>query len=71
MSGLNLGSLWTSQLSIQMMADYITGQLGGPKVCSERGKGRVSERRDRETNGEREGRMAGALIDSWRFRFED
>lgn len=38
-SGLNLGSMWSSQLSVQMMVDYIAGQLGGPKVCSEGGKG--------------------------------
>lgn len=31
-SGLNLGSSWTDQLSVEMMTDYITGQLGGVKV---------------------------------------
>ena len=31
-SGLNLGSSWCDQLSVEMMVDYITGQLGGVKV---------------------------------------
>ena len=31
-SGLNLGSLWCDQLSVEMFVDYITGQLGGPAV---------------------------------------
>ena len=32
MSGLNLGSSWSDLLSVEMMTDYITGQLGGVKV---------------------------------------
>ena len=32
LSGLNLGSSWCDQLSIEMMVDYITGQLGGAKA---------------------------------------
>lgn len=31
-SGLNLGSSWSDQLSIEMMVDYVTGQLGGVDV---------------------------------------
>lgn len=31
-SGLNLGSSWCDQLSVEMFVDYITGQLGGPAV---------------------------------------
>ncbi len=31
MSGLNLGSSWSDQLSVEMMVDYVTGQLGGPE----------------------------------------
>ena len=31
-SGLNLGSSWCDQLSVEMLVDYITGQLGGPAV---------------------------------------
>ena len=31
-SGLNVGSSWFDQLSIQMFVDYITGQLGGQLV---------------------------------------
>lgn len=31
-SGLNVGSSWCDQLSIEMMADYVTGQLGGIRV---------------------------------------
>ena len=31
-SGLNIGSAWYDQLSIQTFVDYVTGQLGGPKV---------------------------------------
>ena len=31
-SGLNLGSSWCDQLSIEMMVDYVTGQLGGVDV---------------------------------------
>lgn len=31
-SGLNLGSSWCDQLSMEMFVDYITGQLGGPAV---------------------------------------
>ena len=31
-SGLNLGSSWCDQLSVEMFVDYITGQLGGPSV---------------------------------------
>ena len=31
-SGLNIGSAWFDQLSIQMLVDYITGQAGGPQV---------------------------------------
>lgn len=32
LSGLNLGSSWCDQLSIEMLVDYITGQLGGDNV---------------------------------------
>ena len=28
MSGLNIGSEWTDQLSISLLVDYISGQLG-------------------------------------------
>ncbi len=31
-SGLNVGSKWCDQLSIEMMVDYIAGQLGGANV---------------------------------------
>ena len=31
-SGLGMGSSWCDQLSIEMMVDYITGQLGGATV---------------------------------------
>jgi len=31
-SGLNLGSSWCDQLSVEMLVDYITGQLGGLAV---------------------------------------
>lgn len=31
-SGLNMGSSWYDQLSIQSFIDYVTGQLGGPQV---------------------------------------
>ena len=31
-SGLNIGSSWYDQLSIQSFVDYVTGQLGGPQV---------------------------------------
>ena len=31
-SGLGMGSSWCDQLSIEMMVDYITGQLGGVSV---------------------------------------
>jgi hypothetical protein len=31
-SGLNLGSSWSDQLSVEMLVDYITGQLGGVRV---------------------------------------
>jgi DNA polymerase delta subunit 2 len=36
-SGLGIGSSWSDQLSIQLLVDYITGQLGGAsdqKLCS-------------------------------------
>ena len=33
-SGLNIGSAWFDQLSIQMLVDYITGQAGGPQVSN-------------------------------------
>ena len=31
-SGLNLGSSWSDQLSVELLVDYITGQLGGEEV---------------------------------------
>ena len=31
-SGLGIGSSWSDQLSIEMLVDYITGQLGGVSV---------------------------------------
>lgn len=31
-SGLNLGSSWCDQLSVEMLVDCITGQLGGLAV---------------------------------------
>ena len=31
-SGLGLGSSWSDQLSVDMLVDYITGQLGGAAV---------------------------------------
>ena len=31
-SGLCLGSSWCDQLSVEMLVDYVTGQLGGGKV---------------------------------------
>ena len=31
-SGLGIGSSWSDQLSIEMLVDYITGQLGGASV---------------------------------------
>ena len=31
-SGLNLGSSWCDQLSVEMFVDYVTGQLGTPAV---------------------------------------
>lgn len=37
LSGLNLGSSWCDQLSVEMLVDYVTGQLGGPgdqQFCS-------------------------------------
>ncbi len=33
-SGWNLGSSSCDQLSVDMMVDYVTGQLGGAKVCA-------------------------------------
>lgn len=33
-SGLGIGSSWSDQLSIEMLVDYITGQLGGVSVSS-------------------------------------
>lgn len=35
LSGLNLGSSWSDQLSVEMLTDYITGQLGGVKVSDD------------------------------------
>ena len=32
LSGLNLGSSWSDQLSVELLVDYITGQLGGEAV---------------------------------------
>ena len=31
-SGLNLGSAWCDQLSIQLLVDYLSGQLGAYNV---------------------------------------
>ena len=31
-SGLEMGSSWCDQLKIEMLVDYITGQLGGAEV---------------------------------------
>ena len=31
-SGLNVGSLWSDHTSLQMLIDYISGQIGGDKV---------------------------------------
>ena len=31
-SGLGMGSSWCDQLSLEMLVDYVTGQLGGPSV---------------------------------------
>ena len=31
-SGLCLGSPWCDQLSVEMLVDYVTGQLGGGEV---------------------------------------
>lgn len=31
-SGLNLGSAWCDQISVEMLMDYITGQMGAPEV---------------------------------------
>ena len=50
-SGLNLGSSWCDQLSVTLLVDYITGQLGGPAV---RHRGREGgEEGGREGRGER------------------
>ena len=32
LSGLNLGSSWSDQLSVELLVDYITGQLGEAAV---------------------------------------